>query len=371
MNILVNASNLKLGGAIQVADSIFKELYTYKNHRFIIVYSKVLTNCAKSISGYENIEVIEYETPLSIWTVLTGCDHFLDKLIKNKQINAVLTIFGPSRWRPKVPHLSGFAQGHLVLLDSPFWDIIHWKTRIKLRIKLSWIKFSLEKSANYYYTENEIISERLQKIFPRKTVFTVTNSVNQVFYHSQQWDKSLKIPCFDGLTLLTVAANYPHKNLSIIVPTCKYLEEHFPSFKFRFILTIHENELQGLDDCSRRHIVFIGPVKIQQVPYLYEQSDIMLLPSLLECFSASYVEAMVMGKPILTTDLAFARGLCGNAAYYYDAISFKALGNAIKALFEDSHLQIQLIQNGKEQIKKFDTYEERLKKLIRIVESIA
>ena len=370
MNILINASNLKKGGGLQVADSVCRELNKYPHHKFLVVYYKVLAICAEEIAKYDNVETLEFETPVSAVTIMTGRCKFLDELVKARKINAVLTIFGPSIWKPQVPHLSGFAQGHIVLQDSPFWDMLTLKKRIRLWAKLKFIEFSLNKSSDYYYTENPMITERLQKKFPRKRIFTVTNNANQVFYKPEQWDRNVKLPIFDGITLLTVAANYPHKNLPIIIPACHYLEEHFPELHFRFVLTINEMDMAGLDDCARKHIVFLGPVKIEQVPYLYEQCDVMFLPTLLECFSASYAEAMLMRKPILTSDLIFARGLCGEAALYYQATSTEQLGESIYRLSNDDTLKKRLIGNGESVLMKFDTYEQRAKKLFDILEEI-
>lgn len=371
MNILINASNLKIGGGLQVADSVCRELYKFPQHHFVVVYYKALANCAKDIGPCKNVETIEFETPVNAKIVLTGRCGFLDQLVVSKKIDAVLTIFGPSMWRPRVPHLSGFAQGHIVLPDSPFWGMLPMKKKVLLWVKLKFIEYSLNKCSDYYFTENPMITERLQKKFPKKKVFTVTNNANQIFKNPEQWDRSIKLSSIDCFTLLTVAANYPHKNLPIIIPTCHYLEEHFPDLSFRFVVTVNEKDMIGLDDCVRKHVVFLGPVKIEQVPYLYEQCDVMFLPTLLECFSASYAEAMVMHRPILTTDLVFARGLCGKAALYYEAVSPEELGKSIVKLSEDMDLRKQLVKEGGEQIKTFDTFTQRAEKLINILDSIA
>ena len=60
---------------------------------------------------------------------------------------------------------------------------------------------------------------------------------------------------------------------------------------------------------------------ITECPSLYEQADVMFQPTLLECFSATYPEAMKMQRPIVTTDIEFAHGLCGPAAHYYSPLS--------------------------------------------------
>ena len=370
LSIMVNVSNLKVGGGLQVADSICRELKNFSEHKFLVVYSKALSECAREIAKYENVETVEYEFPVDIWMIYSGRCDFMDKLVSEKGIDVVLTVFGPSIWKPMVPHISGFAYPHLVLPESPYWQLIPKYKLLLLKFRLFLKKLSFAKCSDNYFTENPFISERLNGLFPQKRVETITNNANQVFYHPEKWERNLKLSHFDGLTMLTVSANYPHKNIAIIIPTCHYLEERYPELSFRFVLTIDKEDLKGVDACALRHIVFLGPVKVQQVPYLYEQSDVMFLPTLLECFSASYSEAMVMHKPILTTNLNFAKGLCGDAALYYDALSPRALGEAIVRLCTNVDFRKELVTKGIEQEKRFDTFEQRARKLIKYIETL-
>ena len=94
------------------------------------------------------------------------------------------------------------------------------------------------------------------------------------------------------------------------------------------------------------------------------------MPTLLECFTATYPEAMRMEVPIVTTDLEFARGLCGDAACYYSAIDAEACAEAIYKVATDKEYAAQLVANGKEQLKKYDNYEQRADKLIGILEDM-
>jgi len=96
----------------------------------------------------------------------------------------------------------------------------------------------------------------------------------------------------------------------------------------------------------------------------------MFQPTLLECFSATYPEAMKMEVPIVTTDLEFARGLCGNAAIYYSPLSARDAAGAIYKTATDKALQTQLKDAGKQQLLSYDTYDQRAEKLIGILEKI-
>ena len=60
MNIIINASDLKAGGGLQVADSICCELDKYPQHHFVVVLSTYLQKTAERIADYENVETIFY-----------------------------------------------------------------------------------------------------------------------------------------------------------------------------------------------------------------------------------------------------------------------------------------------------------------------
>lgn len=368
MKILVNASNLKRGGGLQVADSICCFLNKYPQYKFIVVLSRHLINTAKVIGTYSNVNVVIYDIPKTISHVLSGRDKLMDELVEKEKIEAVLTIFGPSLWIPKVPHVSGFARPHCVLTDSPYFSRMGWREYFKSYCERKILIWDFKRCADVYFTENKFISEKLSRIFKNKKIYTVTNYYNQIFDTPARWTDEIKLPTFSGTTLLTIGANYPHKNFSIIAPTIKYLQKYYPSFKCRFVLTISENELDINDEFIKDKIVFLGKVPLSECPNLYNQCDIVFSPTLLECFSAVYPEAMRMSKPIITTDLDITRSLCDDAALYYNALSPEAFGDAIYRVANDSKLQKDLIDNGMHQLSKYDNYEARAEKLIKIIE---
>lgn len=369
MNILINISNLKKGGGIQVAESVIEELHRYPQHYFVIVYSDALSNSIGQISTFKNIEFLKYDLPSNVSLDLTGRNSFLDNLVEEKRIDTVLTVFGPSRWRPKVTHVCGFARAQIVLPDSPFWHVIGLKQKTHFFFRRRILKYAFNKSADALWSESSFISYRLKDLYPSKRIYTVTNTYNQVYDNWDNWDNSLSLPAFDGISLLTVSANYPHKNLPVIIPTIQYLKNNHPDLKFRFVLTINETDYPKINVDCKNHIVFLGAVKLDQCPFLYEQCDIMFLPTLLECFSANYVEAMKMKKPILTSNLEFVKSLCADAAMYIDPMSPESIGEAIVQLAVDKEICNRLVENGVKQLASFDTYKDRAQKLIRIMET--
>ena len=362
MIFLINCSNLKVTGGLQVANSVCTQLGKYRQHRFVVVLSSFFKEF--DIPNGDNCNVIRYDIKNNVSTLLFGRDKFLDGLVEEHKVDAVLTVFGPSRWHPCCKHLCGFARAQL-LLKNPLHKEVSYKERLLYRI---W-EWGFKKSSDTFYTENQYISYMLPRLLGDVKIYTVTNYYNQVFDNPDNWLRSIKLPAFEGITMLSVSSTASHKNLKIMIPVAEYLEQNYPDFQFRFVLTCNESAMP-VPESVKNHFVYVGKVDVSECPNLYEQADIMFMPTLLECFTATYPEAMRMEVPIVTTDLEFARGLCGDAACYYSAIDAGAAAESIYKVATDKEYAAKLVASGKEQLKKFDNYEQRADKLIGILEEM-
>lgn len=363
MKILVNASNIGLGGATQVTHSFCSSLNQFSDIDFVVVLPARMKDLAEEISLFANVKIILYNIKNDWHTYLLARDEFLDKLVTSEEIDLVFSVFGPTWWTPRVPHLCGFALAHLVMQESPFFKNLSLIHRIKQMIFIKQMTYFFRRSASYFYTENQLISDRLQKLLNCKKVYTITNYYNQIFDQPEK-QQYKKLPLFNGFTMLTVSSYNPHKNLPISIEISDYLREKYPDFRFRFVFTVNEEQFPPIPKYLKEHFVFLGHVKINECPSLYEQCDIEFQPTLLECFTATYPEAMRMKKPIITTDLTFARGLCGDSALYYSALSASDAAETIFSLATNKELQKKLVQKGILQLQKFDSYSERSRKII-------
>ena len=139
----------------------------------------------------------------------------------------------------------------------------------------------------------------------------------------------------------------------------------------KFVLTLPERDfLENFPKESLAHIINTGPVPPQEGASLYLECDALFLPTLLECFSASYPEAMAMKKPILTSDLGFSRSICKNAALYFNPVDPVDIAEKITTLYQNHTLRNSLVMEGSKRLKEFDTAEERAIKYLKICESM-
>jgi glycosyltransferase involved in cell wall biosynthesis len=370
MKILINCSNLKVGGGLQVAHSFLYEIKNNLSHDFIVVLSDYLRYQINEADFPNNFHFYHYSIKPSALKALVGNDAFLDALEEKTQPNVVFSVFGPTYWQPNAKHICGFAKPDYIYKNSPYFKQISWWQKVKLSLMEFFHMYDFKNNNECLITENQDVTKILQEKVTQP-VYTVTNYFHQIFLNQNHWDKRITLSQPENtIKLLTISANYPHKNLAIIKKVISVLKENFPDFKFMFYLTISRSEF-GISeaDSLNENITFLGKVTIKQCPSLYQQSDFLFLPTLLECFSASYCEAMVMQKPILTSNLSFAKGICGNAALYFDPLDASDIANKIVDLSVDKDLQNQLKQEGLLQLQKFDNATVRAQKYLELITS--
>lgn len=149
---------------------------------------------------------------------------------------------------------------------------------------------------------------------------------------------------------------YAHKNLELILETFRRYREELADVCCIFTVSSedHPRAPVFLDSIRanglERQLVNIGPVPQAALGSYYEASDALLLPTLLESFSGTYLEAMRFSRPILTSDLDFARGICADAALYFNPWSPEALRDTILQLKSDQALARQLARAGAERL---------------------
>lgn len=374
LRILVNATTVVIGGGIQVADSFISELANYPEHRFLVLCSPQVTRSLGDTSTLPaHVELVPFPRIGFGGTLdrLLRRNPRLEKLARDFRADAVFTVFGPSYWRPRVPHVCGWARGYDIYTDSPFYDLVPPLKKLKLALLGKLHRWMFRRDADVLFVESEDARERLGRVFPEKRIEVVGNTYHQVF-DAPERQEEFPLPPFDGATLLTLSADYPHKNLRIIPSVARYLREKHPDLRFRFAVSLTNGALGVPEgEAVPEWLLPLGAVPIRKCPSLYRQSTAMFLPTLVECFTASYPEAMRMRVPIVTTDLSFAHGICGAAAEFFSPTDPAAAGEAIYRVATDPGLRERLVAAGLERLRSFDDSRSRARKFIRLLEESA
>ena len=372
MKLIVNTASTYKGGGVQVARSFIEECQQHKEHEFHIVLGQLLSRIVDTTAYPENFYFYEigYRPATKIFSI-SSHDQFFTQLETMIKPDAVFTTSGPAYWRSKAPHIIGYNLPHYIYTDSPFYNRIPPYKRLKWKAKGKVIQYFFKRDADACVVQTSDVNHRLRKWIQSDAVYTVSNTVSSHYLNHDSYPLKLPQKADNEFRFLTLSAWYAHKNIEIIRAVLDALDEKLKR-KIRFVLTLPEEDYNRLFPNKYRKFIYnLGPVRPEEGPSLYNECDAMFLPTLLECFSASYAEAMVMGKPILTSDLSFAKSICQSAALYCDPVNPIQIIEQMKILMDCSEIRAKLVNEGKKQLSSFPSAQDRASQYLNICNKIA
>lgn len=353
LHVLLNCSTLVKGGALQAAVAfIGTAVNTVDQVKWHFVTSG---NVLKELHGAgvtlrsEQLSVID-ESPARSHRSRKR----IQSLVKEVNPDLVFTFFGPAYADFEVPHLCGVADGWVTHGGRWAWRTVRSPIESIRLLGTILYKAVMFKRADAWVTESMTAKKGLVKRLriPEERIAVVPNNCADHYLRREAIAERPSI--HERLNILCLSAYYKHKNLEIIPHVAKELQDLLPGREVRFILTLPVDS-HGLRNILSRaavlgvedRIVNVGPVPVAQGPELYRSCQMLFLPSVLETFSANYPEAMAMGLPIVTTNLSFARDVCGEAGIYFEPMNARDAAHTIGRLCGDERLWKSMVVEGK------------------------
>lgn len=371
MNILICAIQFK-GGSLQVAISLIKEFTKYDDNDYYIIVSREVKKQLQGIEFPANFHFYDVPYPSRVRLLNSFLRRsFFTKVEKEAQADCSICTSGPLYWTPKSPLLIGYNLPHLVYPESPYFKRIPLWMRIRWKLKWTVHKACYHREATAIFVQTEDVNMRLRKILGMENIYTVSNTYNNAYNLQKEFPSRLPERKKGEYRLLMLSAFYKHKNFEIIPQVIQELEK-LGEKDINFVVTLPKERYQEVFGCLvYPNILNVGFVPTLEGPSLYKECDAMFLPTLLECFSASYAEAMVMHKPIITSDLGFAHTVCKDAAIYFNPDDAKDIAEKIIELKNNEIQQQRLIQRGLDQLAQFGTAEDRAERILELCHKIA
>jgi glycosyltransferase involved in cell wall biosynthesis len=374
MKIIINTASTNFGGSVQVAKSFIDECRQITDNEYHIVLGETIGRLIENSEFPPNFYFyrIKYRPATKVFS-FQDQSIFFKEIEKKIKPDVVFTTSGPSYWRPIAPHLMGFNLPHYLYQDSPFFLKISTIKKLKWKLKGLIIKFYSKRDADAFVVQTNDVNERLKKWINSENVYTVTNTYgNQFNEYENKNNQNLFLPLKkEGeFRLILLSTYYFHKNFQIINKIIDNFNENQKN-NIRFVLTLSNSDFEAvITEENRKYVYNVGVLIPDDCPKLYIESDAVFLPTLLECFSATYAEGMKMGLPIITTDLSFAHTVCGKAAVYYSPLDAKDAARKIILIKNDIKLKSRLIENGKLQLNQFNSSKRRAKMFLDICKEL-
>ena len=116
-------------------------------------------------------------------------------------------------------------------------------------------------------------------------------------------------------------------------------------------------------------IVELGAIPYRQLHHLYARADAYVTPAYTETFAHPLVEAMASGVPVVASDLAVHREICGEAATYFPRFSAEGLAATASQVAQSPEAMRRMASGGLERSRQFSwkTHVDKILELCDVV----
>ncbi len=162
----------------------------------------------------------------------------------------------------------------------------------------------------------------------------------------------------DGPFILALGAGDPRKNTLAVIRAYESRRRELPNQEQLVIVGLRDWRSSAAYGLVRelglsKDVLFAGYVSEELLAWLYSSSRCFLYPTLYEGFGFPPLEAMACGTPVITSDCTSLPEVAGDAAILVDPTADKSIGDALVRVLQDEPLRRQLIQRGREQVRRF------------------
>ena len=345
INILHIYQNSKIGGVQQQLLSLLK---AYSRERFNPIFcclgpkEEIGKEIEETKIGFIPLNKLRYNR-FSPGIVLE-----LYRLMKKKQIHVVRT----HRYRSNLyGRLAAFLAGVPVIIAS-----VHDNYRTDKRPKRRIMNRILSKITDKIVAVSENVKEdiiRYDSIDPSK-IEVIPNGIDVERFNPEKNTTDIRKEFSleeDDIVIGFIGRIVPAKGLEYLLNALPYLKEEFKSIKLLIVgegSLVEELKARAKKNNIFDNILFTG--RRRDIPEILASINIFVMPSIAEGLPNALLEAMAMGKPIVTTEVGgipeiVKNGFNGLLVPPRDTLS---LSKAIKELISNDRLAAKLGQAARD-----------------------
>lgn len=290
----------------------------------------------------------------------------LPRLARETNADVLFTPMGVGPLRPPVPSVVGWHDSTVVYPESPMWAKVSLRKRATARLRARYARARVAR-ADVVCVQTLVMARRLSHAWriPLERFRIVPNGPSEFLRGELPRDERPPGPA----RVLVVATDQPAKNLDVLEPVGRALGE-LGETDVEIVVTVRSPNAQRPSSFgSAVPVRWLGQVPHAELAQLYRSADVVFVPSFMESFSAVYVEAWQFQVPLVTSDLDFARELCGSAAVYAPPTNARVLAAVIQRVLGSEVERDRLVAEGTRRFEALPSWRERLERYVSAVEA--
>jgi glycosyltransferase involved in cell wall biosynthesis len=186
-----------------------------------------------------------------------------------------------------------------------------------------------------------------------------------------------------ALRVLFVSHYNYYRNFETLIRAIAILKKKLHPRAIRLILTckLASKDNPGIYQADRaaelvrqlklsEEVVELGAVAYSALHHLYRNCDVYATPAYAETFAHPLVEAMASGLPVIASDLAVHREICGEAAVYFPRFAPESLAEKILQVYESDEQKAAMREMGLSRSRDF-SWDKHVRELLLLAEGLA
>ena len=363
MKILINTISTKKhsGGAFQISQNFMLKSLEHSDVEWYHITSQDVDDAiGERFSHLKGSHYFVFPTQPDFRGSYKQVKKQVAELEAKIQPDVVYSITAPSYFTFKTREVMRFTNPWVTHPNKYSWSTMSLLPKLK-----QWLyclnQKRLMKAAYAFVTQTETTKKGIMRITgkPTEKVCVVNNVLPGVF---KTMDNT-PIVEDDWINVACVGAPVPHKNMDIIPDVIAELAKMgIENVRFHTTIPVDNPMIaKVVDRCAelgyKDRIVNHGRVSQKELGEMYRRCQLCFLPTLLEVFSASTVEAMYFNLPIIATDFPFNTEVLADACLYYEPKNAKDAANQLAKMIADKELQATMRERMARQLAIYGDYD--------------
>lgn len=360
MKIVINAVTAKknAGGAFQISVNFIKESLSHTDVEWYWIVSQDLDEVlGEQFQVYRGSRYYAFPSQPDFRHSYFKVRKKLALLEKEIKPDLVYSITAPSYFFFKTTEVMRFTKPWVTHPNQYVQHLLTPKKRMEIALQ----KYLMRK-ALFFITQSQTCKNGIVKItgVNDNQVCVASNVLPAAFRYADRTaisvdDNYIHVAC--------IGNPFPHKNFDILPDVLNELKKSgIENVKFHVTIPkdslvwdtierkLNENEIEG-------RVITHGRCSQQELIEVYRRSQFCFLPTLLEVFSASAIEAMFFGLPTVATDLQFNSEVFLDACIYCEPHNAKSAAEKFALLIRNKDLQNDLRERMEKRIAVYSDYD--------------
>jgi glycosyltransferase involved in cell wall biosynthesis len=344
IQLFINALAASAGGGLTYVRNVLPRLAVRGDVRTTVLLSAPLLG---EITESARVTVLRGDCPASSGSRFWYEQRNLPDIIRRSGADVLLSTGNFALYRSPVPQI--LLSRNALYTSADFLrdlrDRGDYRLWLDTEVKAALARWSVQ-AADCTVAPSATFAGALRQWTGKDVVFIHHGFDHEVFFRDQTplpQDVQSRLAATKGsLRLLFVSHYNYYRNFETLIRATAILKKKLHPRTVRLILTCKLNSADNPGDYHAgaaaelvqrlqlsEEIVELGAVRYSLLHRLYRACNSYVTPAYAETFAHPLVEAMASGLPVIASDLAVHREICGEAARYFRRFSPEALAEVV------------------------------------------